>query len=133
MSFSNTNTFMSQRASGSRIFDLGIVTVIPIEFGADLPFFLPIKIQPHPSMKNSMLTSDQPLVPALFDKAARQEKSEPETAAIGSRISPGELMLDARRLEEVLNAAVRRKKATGRKVSTSRFERRISINGSQIA
>ena len=123
---------MNQCASEFRVFDLGVVTNIPIDFAADSPLFLPIKILPHQYMKNPLLTSEKPFIPALFGTVASLDDSGTETATARNRTPLGETMLDARRLEEVLKAALR-KKAAGRKASVNRFEKRISINDGQTA
>jgi hypothetical protein len=101
---------------------------IAIHFAHELPLYFPIKAQPLPPMNKP----EKPLVPALFQIAARIH--EPESApALKNLMRRGELsdaMLDAQKLEAVLKAIVRKKKNGARHVSSGE---RLSLDDRQIA
>jgi hypothetical protein len=124
---------MNQRPTRFRSFAFGPDKGIPVEFGADLPLCFHIKIQPPNLMKNPMLIPEKAIVPTPFQIAARLEEPAPEKTPGSGRRHLGEMMLNAKRLEAVLKAIVRRKKTGPRRVAGSRLEKRISINEGQMA
>jgi hypothetical protein len=98
-------------------------TPVPIHFAPDLPLCFPIKTQPL----NPMNKPEKPLVPALFQIAARIH--EPESAlALKSLMRRGALadaMLNAQKLESVLKTIARKKKNGLRRVSS---HQRLSLD-----
>lgn len=110
---------------------------IPIQFSADLPLYLPIKIKPHIPMSNPIVPPTKPVTPTLFQIAARAD--DPESLVVyKNSLAAGqgrfdEKMLDAGKLEAILNATSRRKKATSRRAPALRLEKRLAINGAHVA
>ena len=122
---------MNQRQSKFRSFNANPGLAIPVKFGTDLPLLLPIKIQTPDPRENPLLVPEKPLVPALFLLATADGPTLKAPAV--DRTFLGEMMLDAKRLEAVLQAIVRRKKTTTRRVSAGRFDKSISINDGPTA
>jgi hypothetical protein len=106
---------------------------IPVQFSDDLPLSLPIKIKPRIPMSNPIVPPAKSVTPTLFQIAARADDPESLVAYKNSLASGharfDEKMLDAGKLEAVLNAAARRKKATPRRAPSLRLEKRLAING----
>jgi hypothetical protein len=80
---------------------------------------LPIKIEPEQPMNNpfQIALSKRPLVPSLFQVAARADDVQSEPALKGSpsgHMSLAERMLNPQKLEAVLNAIGKKKKPAGR-------------------
>jgi hypothetical protein len=94
---------------------------IPIQFNVDVPLSYQIKIQPQNSMTH--LTSEKPLIPALFQIAALADDLYAMPTLKGmlatGRMPLADTMLDADKLEEVLKAIARRKKSATRRILVS--------------
>lgn len=80
--------------------------------------------------------SDKPLIPALFQIAARadelQSLSAVRSALALDRASRAEVMMDPEKLDAVLKSvAAKKKKNTSRRVPVGRFDQRISASDSQ--
>ena len=101
---------MNQRPAKFQTFASGPAVGIPTEFGADLSLCIPINIQPHKLMKNPMLISEKEVALTPFQIAARADELAASKTPASGRIHLGEMMLDAKRLEAILTALVRRKK-----------------------
>jgi hypothetical protein len=91
---------------------------ISIEFGAELPMCVPVKIQSQYSMNNPSRISEKSIIPALFQIAARADDAKLASAlrnVLTLKESPSsEKMLDQEKLEGILKAIAKRKKARGR-------------------
>jgi hypothetical protein len=115
--------------------------VVPVLFLSDSPHRLQIKIQPQKFMPASDVHSDKPLIPALFQIAARAEELQSleslpavRNALDLDRASRAVIMLDAERLDAVLKAvAARKKKSAQRRASHGHFDKRISAGDRPIA
>jgi hypothetical protein len=91
---------------------------IPIEFIAELPLRVPIKIQPQYSMSHPSNVSEKAILPALFQLAARMDDAKLATAfrsvlTLNRECLP-EKALDREKLEGILKAIAKRKKTTRR-------------------
>lgn len=84
-------------------------------------------------MKNPMLISEKEVALTPFQIAARADELAASKTPASGRIHLGEMMLDAKRLEAILTALVRRKKTGPRRAAAGRLEKQISINEGQIA
>jgi hypothetical protein len=124
---------MNPRHSSFRLFNSNPGIAIPVEFETDLPLFLPIKIQMPDPMKNPLLVPEKPSVTDLFRIAPGTNELTPRRASTARQTILGEMMLDAKRLEEVLKDVVRKKKAAARRMSTGRFNKMLSLNEGQRA
>ena len=100
-----------------------VLMEIPIQFVTDLPRFISIKIQPQHSMNHplqTITTPQKPLIPALFQIAARAEEVESvpalKNAVVQGRGPASEMMLDPEKLEAVLKAIAKRKKPDVRRM-----------------
>ena len=86
---------------------------------------------------NSTETAQKSLIPKLFQIASLAEDAESVRAlrqALAAQKTPlAETMLDARRLEGILKALGKKKKAGARRGPTVRFDKRLSLNGGTIA
>lgn len=106
---------------------------IPIQFAPDFSPVLQVKIQPIHSMNPT--STQKSLIPALFQIASRADDAESVRAlreTLAAKKTPlAETMLDAKRLEGILKALGKKKKM--RRVSTTRFDKRLSLNGGAIA
>jgi hypothetical protein len=91
---------------------------IPIEFAVESPLNVPVKILPQYSMNHPSRISEKSIIPALFQIAARADDVKPATAlrnVLALKESPlSEKLLDREKLEEILKAIAKRKKATRR-------------------
>jgi hypothetical protein len=91
---------------------------IPIEFAPELSRNVPIKIRPQYSMDHPSGISEKSIIPALFQIAARADDVKPATAlrnVLALKESPlSEKLLNHEKLEEILKAIAKRKKATRR-------------------
>ena len=80
-------------------------------------------------------STQKSLIPALFQIASRADDAESVRAlreTLAAKKTPlAETMLDAKRLEGILKALGKKKKM--RRVSTTRFDKRLSLNGGAIA
>ena len=94
---------------------------IPIQFNVDLPLSYQIKIQSQNSMTH--LTSEKPLIPALFQIAALADDPHAMPRLKGmltaARMPLADTMLDVDKLEEVLKAIARKKKSAARRILVS--------------
>lgn len=110
---------------------------IPIEFSADLALSFPINLKPQIPMSNPIVPPAKPLKPTLFQIAARADEPESLSAfknSLAARQSRlGEKMLDAGKLEAVLDAVTRRKKQAPRRMTQLRIEKRVLATESQAA
>jgi hypothetical protein len=108
---------------------------IPAQFSADLAPRMQVNPQPQYSM-NPTEVSEKSLIPALFQIAARADDIESVRAlrhALASSRTPlAEMMLDAKRVEGILKALGKRKKAL-RRVTSGRLEKKFSLNDGAIA
>jgi hypothetical protein len=91
---------------------------IPIEFGAELPSCLPIKIQSPYSVKNPPGISETSLIPALFQIAERFDGAKVPPAfrralALDQDSIP-EKVFGRDKLQAILKAITKRKKVVGR-------------------
>jgi hypothetical protein len=91
---------------------------IPIDFSAELPLRVPIKIQPQYSMSQPSVISEKTLLPALFQIAARFDNAK-MPAAVRSILtlqsdSLPEKMLNHEKLDGILKAIAKRKKTARR-------------------
>jgi hypothetical protein len=90
---------------------------IPVRYAADSS--LATKIEPEQLMNNpfQIALSKRPLMPSLFQVAARADDAQSEPALKGSpsgHMRLAERMLNPRKLEAVLNAIGKKKKSAGR-------------------
>jgi len=115
--------------------DLGrTAPAIPVHFLFDSPRCLQIKIQPQKFMLSPDAPSDKPLIPALFQIAARAEELQSleslpavRNALAMDLASRSEIMLDAEKLDAVLKAvAAKKKKTAPRRPSPEHFDKQIS-------
>ncbi len=114
---------------------------IAVQFPSDSPRCLPIKIQPQKLMNNPDVNSEKPLIPALFQIAARADDLQSLQSLLAvrnalalDRASRTEIMLDAEKLDAVLKAvATKKKKPASRRVSSGRFEKRTTVNDRSVA
>lgn len=89
-------------------------------------------------MNNPDVPSDKPLIPALFQIAARADELQSLSAvrnalALG-RASRAEIMLNAEKLDAVLRSvAAKKKKTVARRLSSGRFEGGISAGEGSAA
>lgn len=94
---------------------------VPIQFNVDAPLSYPIKIQSQNSM--TYLTSEKPLIPALFQIAAFADDPHAMPSLRGmlttGRMPLADTMMDADKLEEVLKAIARKKKSAARRILVS--------------
>ena len=110
---------------------------IPVQFLSDLPRSLPIKIQPRKFMNPKDANAEKPLIPALFQIAARADELQSlqslmavRNALALDRASRAEVMLDAEKLDAVLKAAsAKKKKSAAQRASGGCFEKRTPANG----
>jgi hypothetical protein len=90
---------------------------IPIEFAAEAPLCVPVKIQSLYSMDKPGI-SEKSIIPALFQIAARADDAKLSSALRNvlalKESSLSEKMLDREKLEGILKAIAKRKKATRR-------------------
>lgn len=98
--------------SAQQIKDDSATFGIPVEFAADLALHVPVKIQPQYPMNNP-LSSENPLIPSLFQIAARAHDARlmPRRSVLALDY---ERMLNREKLEAVLEAMTRKKKPDGR-------------------
>jgi len=93
----------------------------PIQFNVDLPLSYQIKIKPQNFMAH--LTSEKPLIPALFQIAALADDPHAMPTLKGmlttGRIPLADTMLDTDKLEEILKAIARKKKSAVRGILVS--------------
>jgi hypothetical protein len=91
---------------------------LPIEFTAEAPLCVPIKIQSFYSMNEPSRISEKSILPALFQIAARFDGAKMPPAVRNALTlscdSLPEKMLDREKLEGILKAIAKRKKATKR-------------------
>ena len=112
---------------------------VPVQFVTDLPQFVPIKIQPQHSMNHPLQTitiPQKPLIPALFQIAARAEEVESmpllKNAVVRGHGPMAEMMLDPEKLEAVLKAISKKRKPAVRRVTASRLSRRAVGDSAMI-
>src|SRR5580658_2073669 len=117
--------------------DLAAANGIPVQFFTELAIHLPIKIQPHYPMSNPTVPPAQTIVPTLFQIAARADDPESLVAfkkTLASGHAPhAERMLDREKLEAILHAVARKKKAAPRRTTGVRVEKRLSVGDGFIA
>ena len=110
-----------------------VIRAVSIQFADDLPLHFPVIIQSQDPMNNPSISSEKPLIPALFQIAAHADEAESMSAlrrALSSSPTPvAEMMLDPGKLEAVLREIARKKKGAPRRVS----EKRFSINNGEPA
>lgn len=71
----NRYQIKSQGCKSLRFYDLTrALPGISVQFHSDSPCFLPIKIQPQKLMNNPDAQPEKPLIPALFQIAARADE-----------------------------------------------------------
>jgi hypothetical protein len=125
----------SQGLKSLWLHDLGRpAPAIPVLFLSDSPRCFQIKIQPQKFMTPPDAHSEKPLIPALFQIAARAEELQSleslpavRNALALDRASRAEIMLDAEKLDAVLKAvAAKKKKSAPRRPSSGRFDKGIS-------
>jgi hypothetical protein len=110
----------------------GSAPTIPIVFLPDSPSRLQVKIQPQMSMTPPDAHSEKPLIPALFQIAARADELQSleslpalKNALAMDRAFRSEIMLDAEKLDAVLKAAAaKKKKSAPRRVSAAHLDKR---------
>jgi hypothetical protein len=89
---------------------------LTVEFAAELPLSVPVKIQSQYSMNRPSGISEKSIIPALFQIAARADDTKLASAlrnVLTLKESPlSEKILDREKLEGILKAIAKRKKAT---------------------
>jgi hypothetical protein len=126
------NEYKSRQFNGSN----RMAPAIPIEFLSDFSRSLPVKIQLRKFMNAPDANSEKPLMPALFQIAARADELQSlqslpavRNALALDRASRAEIMLNAEKLDAVLKAVTaKKKKSVAPRAAGGRFENRTSAN-----
>ena len=112
----NEHQIKNGGTEASRLTSIG--TGIPIEFIAEAPQCVPIKIQSAYSMNKPSSISEESLLPALFQIAARFDgaKMPPAVRSVLTlnQDTLPEQMLNQEKLEGILKAIAKRKKTAKR-------------------
>ena len=98
---------------------------IPVQFAADVPVHYPVKVRPQYFMSMFTVTTNKPLIPALFQMAALADDPKVLPAlrnALGTGLLlQDEAVLDAGRLDAILKAIAKKRKPAARRFSAGRI------------